>query len=177
MRKMSMYARKKRAGIDATYNGAAWAEAIQRSRPYSDEVVVQLPGAEATQGTADRAQILVREAYNHIKAGVADPLDSLERDRLAHAIGVSKLRAIEIAGEDPFTNHMLPIIHAAEQAVLRMDARYFKLKRWGFDGPALEAMAAMVDLYETIIQASSPAQMAAAADARMAILKAQGVLE
>lgn len=173
MRKMSKYARKRRMGIvSPVYEGAAWVDVVMNSRPYTDEEVIPLLDATRTQGTADTAQVLVRSAYVAIKDGEADPLDSLERDRLAHAIGVTKLRAMEIAGEDPFTNHMLPIIHDAEQAVIRMDERYFKVKRWGFDGPALEAMAAMVELYETVLQASSPAQMAAAAEARMAILEA-----
>lgn len=173
-RKISKYARKRRMGIvSPIYDGAAWANAIQNCRPYSDEIVVPLPMARATQGTADQAQIFVRESFYSIRDGKADGSDSLERDRLAHAIGVTKLRAIEIAGDKPESNPMLAVIHAAELAVIRMDERWHRLGRWGFDGPALEAMKEMVELYETVLQASSPAQMSAAAATRMAIINAQ----
>ena len=175
MRKTSAYAMKQRR-LGATYNGAAWANTIQRCRPYTDEEVVPGWGVGKTQVAADEAAILIRTAFMHIRDGQADHADSLERDRLAHAIGVAKLRALEIAGQDPFTNHMLPIIHEAEEAMRRMDSRWMKLKRWGFDGPAIEAMEAAVELYETILQSSSPAEMEAVSKTRMRILKEQGML-
>ena len=114
----------------------------------------------------------VRSAFEAIKAGISTQ-DGEDFDVLCYAMGVAWLRAIEIAGDDEFDNPMLPILKAAIAAMERCRARFKKLGRWGFDGPALDDMDAGVEIYETIIQASSPAQMSAVAERRQAILEAQ----
>lgn len=176
MRKTSAYARKQRR-LGATYNGAEWANTIQRCRPYGTNDIVDGVLAGATQGAADKAAILVRSAYNAIKDGQAASNDSLEHDRIAHAIGVATIRAIQIAGEDESTNYALAILNKGTAAMRRVAARYHAIGRWGFDGPAIEEIGAAIEAYEVILQASSPAQMAIASDTRWEILKRQGALQ
>lgn len=177
MRKMSAYARKQRRSGGGTFNGAAWANTIQRCRAYTNEDVVPGWNVGNTQVAADEAAILVRTAYLNIRDGLADSSDYTEHDRIAHAIGVSLLRAYEIAGEDPGTNPMLPILITATDAMRRVGTRYERIGKWGFDGPAIDEVGAAIDLYETILQSSSPAQMVSASEKRIRILKEQGQLK
>jgi hypothetical protein len=170
MRKTSTYARKQRIG-SGTYNAAAAFNAIQRCRTYTDE---SIPGIAITGSkmTADIAQVIVRESFSAIKNGTAKQ-DGEDFDVIAEALGVTWLRAIEIAGEDEFVNTMLPIIKTANSAMERCRARFTTLGRWGFDRLAMDEVDAGIELYETILQASSPAQMTAVSEQRNAILEAQ----
>lgn len=171
MRKTSAYARKMRR-LGNTYNGAEGFNAIQRCRQYTEE---PLPGMESVAGTqtaATKSMLLVREAYEAMKnTACIDPTHDF--DVLAHAIGVSWIRAVDIAGEDEFTNTMLPILRAANDALSRSRERFHRIGRMGFDGPAIDQVMAGIEVYEAIVQASSPAQMTAAVAERSAILKAQ----
>lgn len=169
MRKTTAYARKARR-TGSTFNGAEYMNTIQRCRAYTDEPV---PGSlvEGTQDVATKAMILVQDAYGLIKTGKAP--DYRAFDIIAHALGISMLRAIEIAGEDDYTNTMLPILKSATNAMERVRARYDRIKMWGFDGPAIDEVLAGIEIYETILQASSPAQMAGAAEKREEILRAR----
>ena len=171
MRKTSTYANKQRQRNDGTFNGAEWLNTIQRCRPYTEEPIIG-SWVDGTQSAATKAQLLVRESFQSIKAGTADN-DGRDFDIICHALGVTWLRAIEIAGEDEFDNAMLPIIKTANTAMERCRSRFTTLGRWGFDGPALDEVDAGIELYETILQASSPAQMTAVSDQRNAILEAQ----
>lgn len=168
-RKTSTYSTKRRQVTGDYYNGAAWLATLQRCQPYSAEPV--LAGrALPTQSAADKAMIIMRDAFITIKTGKADPQDSREFDLLAHAMGVTYLRACDIAGPDEFENPMLPIWSAGNEALRRCADRYNKIHRWGFDGPALDELDAAIELYETILQSSSPAQMEEASVQRLAIL-------
>ena len=177
MRKTSAYARKQKRMGHFSYNGAEWANTIQRCRPYGTDDVVDGVISGATQGAADKAAILVRSAYETIKSGMADPKDSLEYDRIAHAIGVATIRAIQVAGEDATTNYALEILNKGTAAMRRVAARYDAIGKWGFDGPAIEEVADAIDAYETFLQSSSPAQMTIASNTRWEILKRQGGLK
>lgn len=169
-RKTSAYAMKLKR-IGNYYNGAQYLNVIQRSRPYDAEPIIG-SWIEGTHSAAQKAMILVRDAYVSIKNGAADPADSREFDLLAHALGVTYLRACDIAGQDEFDNPMLPIWRAGNEAMRRVSDRYNKIGRWGFDGPALDEVDAAIELYETILQASSPAQMEEATVRRLEILTA-----
>lgn len=172
MRKTSTYARKQRM-LGNTYNGAEAFNTIQRCRAYTDEPVIGMK-VEGTQSAATRSMLQVRQAYDAMLVGSATEQDF---DKLAHALGVSMLRAIEIAGDDDFDNPMLPILKTATEATRRAQDRYKRVRRWGFDGPAIDEVLAGVELFETILQASSPAQMTAAAEQREAILQEMAVMQ
>jgi hypothetical protein len=164
MRKTTAYARKHRR-LGGVYNGAEGFNVIQRCRAYTPEPIPGMEVVEGTQSAADKAQLLVREAYIAIKNGAcADPEHDF--DVLAHAIGVTWIRAVQIAGEDEYTNTMLPILKAANEALGRSLERYKRIARMGFDGPAIDQVEAGIEVYEAVVQASSPAQMSAAAEQR-----------
>jgi hypothetical protein len=171
MRKTTAYARKRRR-LGGLYNGSESFNAIQRCRQYTAE---PLPGMEVVAGTqtaADKAMLLVREAYLAMKnTACIDPAHDF--DVLAHAIGVAWIRAVQIAGKDEFTNTMLPILKAANDALGRSKERFHRIGRMGFDGPAIDQVEAGIEVYEAILQASSPAQMTAATEERNAVLKTQ----
>jgi hypothetical protein len=174
MRKTSTYARKQRLA-GATFNGAEWMNQIQRCRTYSDEPIIG-SWVDGTQSAATKAMLLVRQAFESIKAGSATS-DGRDFDILCHALGVAWLRAIAIAGDDDFDNPMLPILQSANTAMERCRTRFRNLGRWGFDGPALDEVDVGVELYETILQASSPAQMTAVSEQRQSILEAQATIK
>lgn len=168
-RKTSTYMRK-RAHNPRPFNGAEWLNAIGRCRPYSDEPVIGswLPG---TSQISNSVLVEARMAYQLIKDGLITAEQTDPFDMLAHVVGVAKLRAIEIGGEDPEVNPMVPILYLAEDALRRTRARWEQSKRWGFDGPAIRELADALYIYEEIISVSSPQQMADATDLRIQILK------
>ena len=45
-----------------------------------------------------------------------------------------------------------------------------RIGRMAFDGPAIDQVAAGIEVYESILQSSSPAQMTMAADERLAAI-------
>lgn len=176
MRKTSSYARKVRNNLGmyqgGAYNGATFLNTIQRCRPYMDEPIIG-SNLTGTQDACEKAMILVRDAFVSIKSGQSPADDTRSFDILAHALGVTTLRAIDIAGQDEFENPMLPITRLGNDALERCRVRYLSLGRWGFDGPAIDQIDAAIELYETILQASSPAQMEEATVRRIEILAAQ----
>lgn len=162
MRKTSTYARKQRArGAQAgKYNGAEWLNTIARSRPYTDETPIGgwLPG---TQTAATGAMLHVRSAFDSLQSGTGTEDDF---DRLVIAMGVACIRATEIAG-DAASNPLSPILIAGNEALRRCLNRRRKWGKWQLDAPSIAEINEAVDVYETILQASSPAQMTAAAEA------------
>lgn len=175
-RKTSAYARKmRREPTKGTFNGAAWLNTLQRCRPYTAEPI---PGAFNPDGgqtltAAEGAALRVRAAFDVIRNGQARKDDTEPHDLLAHAVGVARLRAEEIAGPSPAQNPMLPILDDAAAALLRMAARWRRAGAWGLDGPGLVAVGDALQVYEEILMNSSPAQMAAAADRRARIVEQQ----
>ena len=169
MRKTSAYARK-RLQKPAHFNGAEWINAIGRCRPYGDEPVIGSWLPEGTTQIANRVLVEARMAYQGIKDGLFKPDQTDPYDMLSHVTGVAKIRAIEIAGQDPDVNYLLPTIHRAEDGLRRIRARWEKLQAWGMDGPAIADLADALDIYQEILTQSTPQQMANATDARIAIL-------
>lgn len=176
-RKVSAYARKMRRRADGgTYNGAQWLNTIQDCRAYTETAPIPgsyLPGGGVTASVVTTVALRVRAAFDALRHGQVAADDVLPHDTLAHALGVAWLRALDIAGDDPARNPMLPMLRAATEAVLRMGQRRRQVGRWGLDGPGLKAVADGLDVYEEILANSSPAQMAAAAARRLRLLALQ----
>ena len=169
MRKTSAYARKRQHN-KVPFNGAEWINVIGRCRPYTEEPVIGswLPG---TASIATPVLVEARMAYQRMKDGLLDWKDTDEFDMLAHVVGVAKLRAFEIGGRDEKTNYLLEPLYLAEDALHRVRARWESSKRWGFDGPGLQAIPDALDIYDAIVMQSSPQQMANATEQRIALLK------
>lgn len=170
MKKTSKYSRKRQ--VNNSYNGFAFMHVLNRSRAYDESPVIESWSVN-TMEAAEKAMIRVRDAYMTIKNGEANPDDADYFDMLTHAFGVSTIRAIDIAGKDEFANPMLPICRAANDAMERCRVRRLSVGRWGFDGPALDQIEAAIELYETILRSSSPAQMQETTVRRIEILNAQ----
>jgi hypothetical protein len=169
VRKTSTYSRKRGHKLHR-FNGAEWLNTISRCRQYSDEPVI---GSWMPQGTTQISNGVLAEArmaYQGIKDGLFTPDQTDPYDMLAHVVGVAKIRVIQIGGEDPEVNYVLPTIHLAEDALRRIRARWDKLQAWGMDGPAIVELADALDIYQEILTQSSPQLMADATSARIAIL-------
>jgi hypothetical protein len=169
MKKTSTYSRK-RMHQATHWNGAEWLNVIGRCRQYSDEPVIGswLPGTIQISHTVLAE---ARMAYQGIKDGLFKSDQTDPYDMLSHVTGVAKIRAMQIGGEDPEINYLLPILYLAEDALRRIRARWEKYQVWGMDGPGMVELADALDIYQEILISSSPQQMADATDARIAILK------
>lgn len=142
-------------------------DAILRCRPYSNEPI---PGSWLdcdTQAAAEKSIASVQAAFDSIKARTTLPDDETDFERLSHALAISCIRAGQIAGDDQTTNPMLRILILGNAALRRLLNRRRAEGVWCFDGPALVAIPAALELYADIVRVSSPAQMTNAADMRM----------
>lgn len=166
---MSAYwRRKQRQPEKQVFNGAEWINTIQRCRPYTEDVV---PGA--TQGTTISAAIGalrdVRGALNSLLDHQVAADDVLPHDVLAQAIGITVIRSLQIAGGDE--NPTTPITKAASDALRSVRARWERMGKWGVNATERQALIDVVDAYEAILLASSPAQMQKAYELRLASLE------
>ena len=169
-RKMSPRERKRRrlaaAGIETGFNAVEWLNAIQRCQPYTSELP---PGAfvlEGTQTAATKSMLKLRAAYDALKKGEIEPCSPKEYDSLVNAFGEASVRAVQIAGEHAETNPLLAALVAGNSAMRRCIDRRRRLGKWGLDGPGLVAVLDAIEVYEVILQASSPEQMVLASKVR-----------
>ena len=169
MRKTTAYARKHRR-TGAEYNGAAWLNVMQRSTGYSTE---SLPGSSlpGTQSEADKSLRIVKAAFNAFKMGVVEPHSEEPLDLIVYALGVSCIRAGQIAGTVPSDNPMLPPLIAANAVMRKVMTRRKRFGKWEMLPAEIETLDWALEIYETILLASSPAQMAISADMRMQAIK------
>lgn len=173
-RKTTPYARNRaaRARHQATHpvsdDKRAWLAAIERSRPFDDEPVV--PGlTEATGGNAVAAAIMVRTALDDLLAHRVEPEDTRAADLVSHAIDMAHIRALQIQPDDD--NPALPTLLAAKAVMHQVRQRRVRVGAWGLAGPEREPLLAAIDIYEDVLKASSPHQMAKAVDIRREALR------
>ena len=169
MRKTSAYARKMRRENVNGFNGAEWLNTIQKCQPYSDEPVM---GSWITEGTGSilvAVQARIHMAFRVMADGNTPKSNTEDFDLLAHAVGIAVVRAIQIAGE--FDNPMLTRLHEGTQALFSIRARRVKWTKWEMLGTEEAAIREAIAIYETILEASSPAQMSKASIEREKILK------
>lgn len=171
-RKTTAYARR-RAHTQRDPTNGFFLNVIQRARPYTDEPI---PGSsiEGTQSTADASKLRVAIALQGM-VNQALPSDDTEAfDLLAHAIGVSIIRAYQIGGD---RTEALLTLQAGTAALREIRNRRDRIGRWGTTRPEQIALTEAVETYEVILQSSSPAQMAKATELRMESLRAMGFVE
>lgn len=150
-------------------NKPSWLDVIQRCKPYDDEPIPGswLPG---TQDVAERSIKLVRDAFDSLKTG-SPPDTERDFDLISHALGVSIIRAGQIAGEVIEDNLMLPPLIDANKAMRAVLARRRKWGKWELLAAEAETLDYALEIYEVIVRASSPAQMSEAVDLRREALK------
>lgn len=165
MRKTSAYARKRaHLGPMVTFNGAKWMNTINRVRSNSEAPPHAFLGnAEA----AMRSEVVVRKALQSLLDCTLPDDPEHEHEVLAHALGVSVIRALQI---QPLDNPMLPILKSGTDALRRAINRYANARTWGLDGEGRIALMEAIDLYAQILHMSSPAQMDKATQERIAVL-------
>ena len=163
MKKTTAYARK-RKNTGPIVDGMAWANAINGVRPY-DEPAHTLWD---TSAAADKAEVIVRTALQSLLDCTAPDDPERAYDLLAHALGVTVIRALQI---QPHDNPMLPILQAGNHAAERSIERYEATGAWGLDGPGRADLMDAIDLYARVLHMSSPAQMTKATAERMRILR------
>lgn len=169
MKKTSTYARKRRRlGPVVQFNGAAWMNTIAAVRSYDEGDAPA--GIESSKSAADQCETMARMALQGL-LDARTPLDpEHDHDVLAHALGVTVIRALQI---QPLDNPLLPVLHAGTEALKRSVRRHRDSGAWGLDGPGRQALTEAVDVYAQVLRASSPAQMAKATDERMKILRSK----
>lgn len=77
-------------------------------------------------------------------------------DHVAMVLNMCKVRALDI------DDSLADTIERAQEAMGRVKERYQRLKRFGFDGPAIAQVSEALNVCEAIIDASSPLQMRSA---------------
>lgn len=172
MKKTTKFAKKRRTRPQgATFNGGEWLSTIMRCRSYSSDPISgsYLPDGGATDNTARSCELRVISAFDSLKKAQVAPDDCWPYDLLAEALGIAWIRAIEIAGETE--NPMLQILEPGIQALRRVAVRRKEKGAWGLDGPAIGQIESAIDVYSEILHKSSPAQMVAALDKRVRLLK------
>lgn len=169
-KKMTAYARKRLGNPNAhQFNGAEFLNTLQRCRQYTDEPIIG-SWLEGTQDAADKARNRVNSALGTLARGAWDPADDEPFDLLAHAVGVTVIRCIEIGGE--VDNDALVKAHKGTNALREIKDRRIRTGKWGATRPEQLGLSESLTLYEEILQASSPAQMTGATEKRMKILEA-----
>ncbi len=166
--KTTRYSRKRQTGH--TFNGAAWANAIQCRRSYCAEGPA--PGLEGTASTADEAEGMVRQALDSLLQHIRPPDPELALLVLSHAIGVAEIRSRHIEPAED-RNPALPILGAGTVALQRAVTRYEEVNAWGMDGPGREPLSDAIGVYVELLRASTPAQMENAANEYRAAVLAQ----
>lgn len=170
MKKTTKYARKIAQGKAGIKDLGAALDTICSCRPYTSEVV---PGSwvveSGTQSSAVKAMLHVRECFESLKTGHTAPDNTNDFNTIGHAIGVAVIRAKDIENSGPM---LLSLLHG-HAAMQRCLERWETIKLWGFDGPAIHAVTDAIEVYEAIIQASSPRQMYDAMTKRMDWLEQQ----
>lgn len=115
-------------------------------------------------------------AANDVKAALTRMIDGTsdnvrDFDQLAAALGIAEVRAFDIGGEA--LDAMDAPILAGNAALKKVQARYAKWGKFQIEPSEAQSIVDAVEIYETILFASSPRQMANAVDARMRIIKEQ----
>lgn len=107
---------------------------------------------------ADRVQTImvkIHDAFDCMRAGTADQ-DLFDRLAIVLNVGLVRSEQIGPAGVEVF--------RAAQEGLRESAEIAGRHGRYGFSGPGLEALRQAVALYEEILAASSPLQMARAQD-------------
>jgi hypothetical protein len=168
MRKTTAYARKLKAGLAVQADPTAMLCALIKTQQYSDSLP-DWAGGFSAKAAADEAESRTRNALDMMLLHRVPPEDTLTYDILAHAIGVAHIRALQIQPDTENPMH-LPLV-AAKDAMYSIRDRWEEKKVWGLTGPERQALTTGVELYEQLLQASSPAQMEHAHQMRLAALR------
>ena len=146
MRKTSTYARKRR-----NLDKLAGFRLLDRARPFDE-------------GDTTGEHIKTRACFERLGDGTADNNDF---DRVATALNLAKVRALEI---DQALANLLEVGQDAMAAIRR---RHDKWAKWEVLPAERTAIVEALDAHEAITDASSPLQIMAALDVVRRVIKQQ----
>ena len=146
MRKTSTYARKRRHA-----DPLAGIRVLDRARPFDE-------------GDTTAEHIKTRACFERLADGTADNDDF---DRVAMAINLAKVRALEI------DDGLASVLECGQDAMKALRARHERWAKWDMLPAERAAISQAMDAHEAITDASSPLQMMAALDVVMRVIKQQ----
>lgn len=161
MRKTTRHGRKlKRLGITSSGQEKEVARMVTHYK-LSHTIAMHQPYSDpANVPDADRIMAEIRLDLYQLENGRVKADDYVHFYSLCDAIGSAQMRCIEIDGDN---SAPMSLLNAAGQALHRCLKRRDSTGRWGLDGPAIHELADGLEVYETILRESTPAQMRAAA--------------
>lgn len=121
-----------------------------------------------TEPEQSQLTLPIRTAYERLRTGVGAAQDFHD---LAGAINLTMVRCEAI---DPMAE--ITAIDARD-AMMRCWQRHLNTGKWGFDGPALQALPPAIDLHEQLVRLSTPLQMAQAMQETIRRMTAGDVLQ
>lgn len=151
--------------------------AQRRVRSPMSVITSRQPMGEAKPGDVQRILLKAHSHLDMLERGLVPTGDEETHDYLCHVVGVSQIRVCDIGmankagGGIDAANELLTTLNAAAQGLMRARQRHAKTGRWGLDGPAIEPLRGALDIYETVLSASSAQQMEQAQGVRPASLQ------
>ena len=146
MRKTSTYARKRRH-----MDPLAGIRVLDRARPFDE-------------GDTTAEHIKTRACFERLADGTADNDDF---DRVAMAINLAKVRALEI------DDGLASVLECGQAAMKVLRARHERWAKWDMLPAERATVAQAMDAHEAITDASSPLQMMAALDVVRKVIRQQ----
>ena len=146
MRKTTAYARKRRHA-----DPLAGIRVLDRARPFDE-------------GDTTAEHIKTRACFERLADGTADNDDF---DRVAMAINLAKVRALEI------DDGLASVLECGQDAMHALRARHERWAKWDMLPAERAAIAQSMDAHEAITDASSPLQMMAALDVVRRVIRQQ----
>lgn len=134
---------------------------------------------EALPREVEQIMLKAHAHLDMLSRGAVPADDEETHDYLCHVVGIAQIRVADIglanrrSGGIDTANGLLLTLNAAAQGLLRARQRHAKTGKWGLDGPAIEPLREALDIYETVLSASSAQQMEHAQGARLRALQMQ----
>jgi len=151
--------------------------AQRRLRSPASVIASRQPMGEAKPHEVRRIMLKAHTHLDMLERGLVPPGDEETHDYLCHVVGISQIRVCDIgmankdSGGIDSANQLLLTLNAAAQGLMRARERHAKAGKWGLDGPALEPLREALDIYETVLSASSAQQMEQAQGVRLRYLQ------
>lgn len=128
---------------------------LDHSRPYAPDEMIH-------------EHILTRAAFERLRTGCGDESDF---DRVSMILNIGLIRAEEIDLQ------LVQAIQSGQSAFVRMKDRYLRGLGFGFDADGLRDVPEALDVYESVMDSSSPQQMKLAIRAAYARISKGFLLE
>ena len=150
--------------------------AQRRLRSPVAAIASRQPMGEAKPGEVQRILLKAHSHLDMLERGLVPAGDEETHDYLCHVVGIAQIRVCDIgmankaSGGIASANELLLTLNAAAQGLMRALERHAKTARWGLDGPAIEPLRGALEIYETVLSASSAQQMEQAQGVRLRCL-------